>query len=469
MFLRGGICSSLRRVASSSSSSPSIVRLFHSRNSNYLLAARSRWYQSSGAIDGSAAAQDFMNVALTSLKSCDSADAPGNSIDDATISIARGSDVRNMGEALRLPKDEDAAIQEILNNAPDPFELVADEIDRLANDVKKILGSKHKVLETVAQYFFQMDSGKKLRPVLVLLMSAAINRHHGWTASEDESVTTKDDETTDEAERINPKQRRLAEITEMIHTASLLHDDVLDMADTRRGAKSVNVLFGNKLAVLAGDFLLARASVCLARLRNLEVVETLSTVIEHLVKGEILQMKGLNEHIPIASESDSVKCFADYTKKNYYKTGSLIANASKSASILSGVDDPNVHAAAFDYGVHFGTAFQLIDDILDFEGTQESMGKEPLADLRSGITTAPVLFAQRKFAELTPMIARKFEVAGDVEATNDLVVKADACAETRSLAEAHAALAMKSMMRLRPSPERDALMRLMHMAVYRKK
>jgi hexaprenyl-diphosphate synthase len=93
------------------------------------------------------------------------------------------------------------------------------------------------------------------------------------------------------AQVVLPLQRRLAEITELIHTASLLHDDVIDSADTRRGRGSVNAVFGNKLAVLAGDFLLARASICLARLRSVPVVELLSTVIEHLVKGEVMQMR----------------------------------------------------------------------------------------------------------------------------------------------------------------------------------
>lgn len=105
----------------------------------------------------------------------------------------------------------------------------------------------------------------------------------------------------------------------MIHTASLLHDDVVDEADTRRGVPSVNKVFGGKMAVLAGDFLLARSSVALARLRNLEAVELMSTVIEHLVKGEIMQMKN-------ADNRDDISPFEYYLRKNYYKTGSLMAN-----------------------------------------------------------------------------------------------------------------------------------------------
>lgn len=107
-----------------------------------------------------------------------------------------------------------------------------------------------------------------------------------------------------------PLQHRLAEIVEMIHTASLLHDDVIDTAETRRGLSSVNSVFGNKLAVLAGDFLLARASVCLARLRNIPVVELMSTVIEHLVKGEVMQMK-----TALAADAAGVAAFHMYMRK----------------------------------------------------------------------------------------------------------------------------------------------------------
>jgi geranylgeranyl pyrophosphate synthase len=136
--------------------------------------------------------------------------------------------------------------------------------------IREILGVDHPVLSKVSQYFFGTEAtGKKIRPAMLLLMSQAINTHVSSTAG---TITE------NSLHLINMKQRRLAEITEMIHTASLLHDDVIDVADTRRGLPSVNSAFGNKLAILAGDFLLARASVCLARLRNVSVVELLSTV-----------------------------------------------------------------------------------------------------------------------------------------------------------------------------------------------
>jgi geranyl diphosphate synthase len=122
---------------------------------------------------------------------------------------------------------------------------------------------------------------------------------------------------------------------------------------------SVNQVFGNKLAILGGDFLLSRASVSLARLRNLEVVELLSTVIEHLVKGEIMQMKG---------STTGRSAVEYYLRKNFYKTASLMGHSSLAAAVLGGISDDEVKRAVYLYGTYIGQAFQLIDDALDFEG-----------------------------------------------------------------------------------------------------
>lgn len=180
------------------------------------------------------------------------------------------------------------------------------------------------------------------------------------------------------------RQQRIAEITEMIHVASLLHDDVIDNAETRRGLKALNSAMGNKIAILAGDFLLARASVSLASLRNTEVIELLSQVIEHLVSGEILQVCGC-----LASFSTCSYCFSPvsyaffatiitcpaalsqmtsqpeellsvdhYVKKTFYKTASLMANSCKAVAILGGQPREDCQLA-WEYGRHLGLAFQV--------------------------------------------------------------------------------------------------------------
>merc|ERR1719491_1563283 len=216
---------------------------------------------------------------------------------------------------------------------------------------------------------------------------------------------------------LEEQQYRLAEISEMIHTASLFHDDVIDGADTRRGAPAVHKVFGNKMAILAGDYLLARASIFLARLRDVEVVETMSTIIEHLVRGEVMQMKGT---ITTSSNNTSTTNLAEerliqYLRKNFYKTASLMANSCKSAAILGGYNDTIV-TAAYRYGKHLGVAFQLVDDILDFDGSASVMGKPALADLHAGLATAPVLFAAEMFPlEMQPLMERKFREEGDID------------------------------------------------------
>ena len=265
----------------------------------------------------------------------------------------------------------------------DPFASVSVDLRGINTSIKELLGVDHPILSTVARYFFDWDGGKKVRPALLLLMAHAINHHMAHTtggrytpsgcfspsacevAAAAQSLAAGMPTLLPGAQRaplpaqvVLPLQRRLAEITELIHTASLLHDDVIDGADTRRGVGSVNHVFGNKLAILAGDFLLARASVCLARLRNIPCVELLSSVIEHLVKGEVMQM-----HATLKGDAGMRHAFDVYLRKTYYKTGSLIANSCKGIAVLGGYPD-DVQLAAYKYGLHVGMAFQLVDDML---------------------------------------------------------------------------------------------------------
>ena len=164
------------------------------------------------------------------------------------------------------------------------------------------------------------------------------------------------------------RQQRIAEISELIHVASLLHDDVIDDSDSRRGLKALNTLLGNKVAILAGDFLLARASVSLASLHDHRVIALMSQILEDLVAGEILQMSSVHD------EATSIET---YMTKTFYKTASLIANSCKSVSLLAGCSDEEA-AAAWAYGKNLGIAFQLIDDVLDFTSSQRSWAS-PLA------------------------------------------------------------------------------------------
>lgn len=357
----------------------------------------------------------------------------------------------------------------------DPFHLTKDDVDSLSKSIREdLLGTDHPVLNKAASYFFgDADGGKKVRPLMVMLLSRALADTVGHSGT-GTSTTSLAEETSDantlfsaplewQRQDLPQAQRRLAEISEMIHTASLFHDDVIDGSETRRGVSAVHMVFGNKMAILAGDYLLARASISLARLRHIEVVECMSTIIEHLVRGEVMQMRGT-----ASSEGSKNERMDYYLKKNYYKTGSLMANSCKSAALLAECP-PELVVAAYKYGKHVGMAFQLVDDVLDFEGDVKSMGKPALADLRAGLSTAPVLFAAEEFPELEIMMDRKFKEEGDVEKSRDLIVQSQGIERTKELARVHAERAMEAILPWEATEHRDALINLAYKVVQRTK
>jgi hexaprenyl-diphosphate synthase len=286
----------------------------------------------------------------------------------------------------------------------------------------------------VAKYYTQSE-GKYVRPRIVLLMARATSlcpkagpeSLRASAISIDQAISPatilSDVNPTNQSASlnsppdaevipgVNPAQRRLAEITETIHTASLLHDDVIDLSESRRGAPSANLQFGNKMAVLGGDFLLARASVALARLRHPEVIELLATVIANLVEGEFMQLRNTQagERNPVWTE----EALTYYLEKTYLKTASLISKSCRATAILGGADAATVDAA-YAYGKNLGLAFQLVDDMLDYTISGKDLGKPAGADLELGLATAPLLFAWKANPELGALVGRKFAEEGDV-------------------------------------------------------
>lgn len=329
----------------------------------------------------------------------------------------------------------------------DPFRSVAKEMKGLTSNMRQLVGSGHPVLDTVSKYYTQAE-GKHIRPMLVLLMSQATaltpkqpqqQRYTNHDAI-DRPISPSDvladlnpsipsltaepstfgtSSSTDSSENILASQRRLAEITELIHTASLLHDDVIDHSTTRRGAPSANMEFGNKMAVLAGDFLLGRASVALARLRHPEVTELLATVIANLIEGEFMQLQNTlhDEATPTFLQGQTLEY---YVQKTYLKTASLISKSCRAAALL-GDCSPAVVDAAYAYGRNLGLAFQFVDDMLDFSVSAAELGKPSGADLELGLATAPLLFAWQSHPELGPLVGRKFSRPGDVAKVSFLV------------------------------------------------
>lgn len=415
----------------------------------------------------------------------------------------------------------------------DPFLIVSHEMLNLAKLIASLIGSGHPTLNRVLLYYFEAE-GKNVRPLIVLLLLKAlgnipveqrdripidtfdvVDQPHFQGTPTRTSIAGKlvDDLISplailhginprvildpllkpmdrlpelDASNGILPKQRRLAEIVEMIHTASLLHDDVIDLADARRGRPLGNIAFTNKMAVLAGDFLLGRASVAIARLRNPEVIELLSTTIANLVEGEFMQLKNTvmsqdPDHIsndgtvkPIPQPTGKVPtklhqyhvatpadldhatnvnaAFEYYLHKTYLKTASLMSKSSRAAAVLLGAHD-NVIENCYEFGRNLGLCFQVVDDMLDYTLSDAAFGKPSQADLKLGLATAPILFAWKQRPELGEMIGRKFSAPGDVEAARRAVAECEGLEQTREMAQDYCTRALAN---LRALPESDA-------------
>lgn len=351
----------------------------------------------------------------------------------------------------------------------DPFQIVAADLARMTASIRETVSVlEHPILDGAASHLLSLR-GKRYRPIMVILMAHSTATLAAATCG-----------APVPPQPILHSQLRLAEITELIHAASLLHDDVIDVADTRRGALSVNSLFGNQLAVLAGDFLLARASVALARLRDCDVVELLSTVIEHLVRGEVIQMNGgikaVLGGIGDVKESDrkSQSVYHDpqtefdaYMAKTFFKTASLIANSCRAVTMLAG-HPKDVGDAAFTYGENIGLAFQLVDDVLDMTAKANVLGKPVMNDLKQGLATAPVLFALEQFPEVKEMMDRRFKGATDVEDTVRFVERANGIEKTKLLARQLVEKAVNAVVAtLPPSDHRSALINMASLGLTR--
>ncbi|KAG6441506.1 hypothetical protein O3G_MSEX001835 [Manduca sexta] len=306
----------------------------------------------------------------------------------------------------------------------DPYRLLEDDLNGIYEDIRSELerNTNQAELNTIATYYFD-GQGKALRPMVAILMARAVNYH-----------------VYGENSALLPSQRQVAMISEMIHSASLIHDDVIDQSDFRRGKPSVNVLWNHKKVAMAGDFILAVASMMIARLRSDDVTLVLSQVVTDLVQGEFMQL---------GSKETENERFAHYLTKTYRKTASLIANSVKAVALLSGADESTCELA-FQYGRNLGLAFQLVDDLLDFVSSAQAMGKPTAADLKLGLATAPVLFACEKM--------RRFAEPGDVEKAFELVHKSRGLEQTRFLARQHGAEAARRAADLADSPYQKGLL-----------
>ncbi|ESQ27266.1 hypothetical protein EUTSA_v10018616mg [Eutrema salsugineum] len=307
------------------------------------------------------------------------------------------------------------------------FEVVADDLQTLNDNLLSTVGAENPVLISAAEQIFGAG-GKRMRPGLVFLVSRATAELAGLM-----ELTT--------------EHRRLAEIIEMIHTASLIHDDVLDESDMRRGKETVHELFGTRVAVLAGDFMFAQASWYLANLENLEVIKLISQVIKDFASGEIKQASSL---------FDCDVTLDDYLLKSYYKTASLVAASTKGAAIFSRVET-HVTEQMYEFGKNLGLSFQVVDDILDFTQSTEQLGKPAGSDLAKGNLTAPVIFALEKEPRLREIIESEFCEEGSLEEAIEAVIEGEGIRRAQELAREKAVDALKNLQCLPRSGFRSAL------------
>nr|YP_010619483.1 Prenyl transferase [Xiphosiphonia pinnulata]WAX03496.1 Prenyl transferase [Xiphosiphonia pinnulata] len=283
------------------------------------------------------------------------------------------------------------------------------ELEQLNTNLHKMIAAENPILYSAAEQLFNAG-GKRIRPTILFLIS---------------KLTSKD-------KIISTEQKRLAEITEIIHTASLVHDDIVDNCDKRRGIKTVHTVFNNKIAVLAGDFLFAQSSWYLANLNNLDVVKTISKIITDFAEGEVQQ--GMTSF-------DSQISVEEYIEKSFYKTASLIACSCKATTILN-KSDKNIQNNFYLYGKHLGLAFQIIDDILDVTGLSKDLGKPAGSDLMNGNLTAPLIFTLNKKSKLQKMIDQEFQFKNNINEAIKIIKNTNGIQKAKDIAEEHIQLAI---------------------------
>ena len=303
--------------------------------------------------------------------------------------------------------------------------------------IRQSLHSEVSLVNNIADYIIN-SGGKRLRPALVVLSAGLFGK-------------------------ITPHHYQLAAVVEFIHTATLLHDDVVDESAKRRGKHTANAIFGNAASVLVGDFVYSRAFQMMVAIQNMRVMEVLAEATNVIAEGEVLQL--LNIHNADISD-------ADYLKVIHYKTAKLFEAATRLGAIINQASIANETALA-EYGMRLGTAFQLIDDVLDLSGDAEVIGKNLGDDLAEGKPTLPLLYAmQHGNAQQSQIIREVIEQKNgqDSSALADVlkaVVETGALVHVKKLAKNEADLATKAIAHFADSPYKAALLNLADFAVNR--
>lgn len=313
-------------------------------------------------------------------------------------------------------------------------DLIKDDMQAVNHLILKRLQS-HVALVNQIGFYIVNSGGKRLRPQLLLLCARAFGYqgHHHHT---------------------------LAAVIEFIHTATLLHDDVVDASELRRGQQTANSLWGNEASVLVGDFLYSRSFQMMVEVQNMRVMGILSAATNVIAEGEVLQL--LNCHEPDTSEEQ-------YLEVIRYKTAKLFAAAAQLGAVLS--DQPQaVEQAMVAYGQHLGTAFQLIDDVLDYSADSDTIGKNIGDDLAEGKPTLPLIYAMRTGTEAQRQTVREAIQQGgkdDIAAVTDAIQATGALDYTFEAAKKEAQKAIAALAILPESDYNSALHSLASFAISR--
>ena len=315
-------------------------------------------------------------------------------------------------------------------------DLVADDLNAVNELIVQRMHSSVEMIPRLASYIVSAG-GKRLRPLLTL----ASARLCGYTGD---------------------RHRGLAAAVEFIHTATLLHDDVVDESNLRRGLASANAVFGNKASVLVGDFLFSRAFLLMVETGSLEVLRILSQASVVIAEGEVLQLQTTND------TSTSEESYLEVIRA---KTAALFAAACRVSAVVA--DRPVAEADALDdYGLNLGIAFQLVDDVLDYSALQAQLGKTVGDDFREGKITLPVVLAFRRGSDEERVFWRR--VLEETEQTDDdldhaiaLMGKYDTLRDTMDRARHYGAIARNALGLFADSPEKRVLLEIIDFVIER--
>ncbi|WP_201496020.1 polyprenyl synthetase family protein [Rubrivivax sp. A210] len=305
---------------------------------------------------------------------------------------------------------------------------------RVDEVIRVRLASRVALIDQISRYIVNAG-GKRIRPRLVLLFAEALGFE-------------------------GPERYELAATVEFIHTATLLHDDVVDESALRRGRATANAMFGNAASVLVGDFLYSRAFQMMVSTNRMRVLDVLADATNVIAEGEVLQL--MNMHDPDLA-------VADYLQVIRYKTAKLFEASARLGAVLAGADDELEEACAA-FGRALGTAFQLVDDLLDYEGNSSELGKNVGDDLREGKPTLPLLVAMERATDAERALIRHAIEEGELHRLQEILAivrRTGALDATRAAAEAEAAKARTALASLPPSRARDALLELCFRSIHR--